>query len=95
MKDEKPKEVYQAVRFLAKAVKKASEMDGRPSLDPNERYYVVEYLPEMEELLLEQLITVSLDEGIREKVLEETGLDYLVLRLREKAADWEMLDEIL
>lgn len=89
MKRYQPKDLWQVVRYFAKAVKQASELDSRPTLEPNEQYFVSEFLTDMEEMLIEQLVTITLDGAARESLLEETGLDYLVPALREKAEQFD------
>lgn len=83
MKRNEPGPVWQAIRLLAKAVRMTSELEECP--EPRIHYYVTEYLTDMEEMLLDQLYSVTDDQLVRETFLEGAGLDYLVLRMREKA----------
>lgn len=79
------------MRQLARAVEMTSELEGCP--EPRIHYYVTEYLLDMEEMLLDQLYSVTDEESVRESFLEEMRLDYLVLRMREKADLWDVSQE--
>ena len=60
--------------------------------DAQTEFHVVEYLPDMETLLIHQLLTAFPTMAEREKVLEDFGLDYLAEDVRLTEKDWEELD---
>lgn len=84
-----PKEVELAVRVFALAVKIVDDLADKPSPHPQEEYHAAEYLDEMETLLLHQVLTAFPDEQTRKAFLKETGLEYLVSRMRMMEAAWE------
>ncbi len=83
-----PKEVRRAVKALASAVKMVSDLAVLPQPDPLTEYHAKEYLEEMETLLVHQLLTSFPDNGERETLLSDTGLDYLAEEVRLVEEDW-------
>lgn len=88
-KCECPKGVKRAVRAFARTVKMVADMADLQSPYPLTEYHWKEYLDEMEYLLLQQLLTSFPLETHRERLLEEEGLGYLIIRLRYMAENWE------
>jgi len=92
MKNKCPKKVLRAVRDYARAVKRVSSMADLPEDDPQTVFHVVEYLPDMETLLIHQLLTALPTMQERKKVLRDFGLDYLVEEMEMTERDWEDID---
>ena len=84
-----PKEVKKAIRAFARAVRLTADLADLPCPDPLTEYYAKEYLDEMEDLLLQQLITATMDCREREGILDACGLDYLAIRLGYLAEEFE------
>ena len=80
-----PKEVRQAILVFARAVKMVADLN--PSRDPLTEYHFREFLPEMENLLVDQLVTAFSCTDDMEEVLNETGLEYLVAKCDSAAAE--------
>lgn len=78
-----------AVRDYARAVRRVVDLMDIPSPDPQTEYHAKEYLPEMETLLLHQLLTATLSEETRLEILSAAGLDYLSDRLSALALKWD------
>ena len=83
-----PKEVRAAIRALAKAVKITSEIYERPFPNPQSLYHVREYLDDMEDLLVQQVLTAFPDVQSGEEFLSSCGLDYLHGNLLTLAEQW-------
>ena len=84
-----PKRVLKAVMLYARAVRCVEDLAELPFPDPQTEYHAVEYLPEMETLLLEQLLTAVPSELMRDTVLCSAGLEHLQSKLHYMAEDWE------
>ena len=52
-------------------------------------YHVMEYLPQMEQLLVEQVLTAFATNGEREAVLSSAGLGYLIEQMHAVEKEWE------
>jgi hypothetical protein len=84
-----PKEVLRAVKSYARAVKKVSRMADRRRPDPQIHFHAVEYLPDMETMLIHQLLTAIPIREQRMEVLESCGLSYLAGDMDLTEKDWE------
>ena len=84
-----PKEVRRAVKAYAKAVKLVSELCEMPFADPQTEYHGIEYIDEMETLLLHQLLTSMQTNRERDAVLSGAGLEHLRTRLHVMAKEWK------
>ena len=83
-----PKEVRSAVMALAKAVKITGEIYERPSPHPQSLYHAREYLGDMEDLLVQQVLTAFPDVQSGEDFLSSCGLDYLQSGLVTLSEQW-------
>ncbi len=81
--------VRRAIRSFANVVKQLNAMVDLKYPDPRVEYHGKEYLDEMEDLLLQQLITATTDRLEREDLLIACEMDYLLVRLEHKANEWE------
>ena len=88
MKTGTPKEVIAAVKAFARAVKLTGDILGRAAPDPISLYHAREYLVEMEDLLVQQLVTDFPDVQAGLDLLASCGLDYLQGRLTALAEQW-------
>ena len=52
-------------------------------------YHVMEYLPQMEQLLVEQVLTAFATNGEREAVLSSAGLSHLIEQMHAVEKEWE------
>ena len=84
-----PNEVLRAVKSYARAVKRVSRMADRKRTDPQVHFHAVEYLPDMETLLIHQLLTALPNREQRVEVLESCGLTYLAGDMDLTEKDWE------
>ena len=84
-----PREVKNAVRAFARAVKLVADLADLPSPHPLTEYHAKEYLEEMETLLVHQLLTAFAPSEEREGLLANAELDYLMDRTRSMERDWE------
>ena len=84
-----PREVKNAVRAFARAVKLVADLADLPSPDPLTEYHAKEYLEEMETLLVHQLLTAFASSEEREELLANAELDYLIDRTRSVEREWE------
>ncbi len=75
-----PEKVMQAIENLAATISEASRMAVWPESTPQERQYVREFVPDMETVLIDQMV-VFLDGDDSGRVLEENGLEELGLRV--------------
>lgn len=83
-----PKEVRAAIHALAKSVKFTGEIYELPSPHPQSLYHVREYLADMEDLLVQQVLTAFPDVESGEEFLSSCGLDYLVGSLQVLSEEW-------
>jgi len=86
--DRCPRDVRRAVRAFARAVKMVADLADLPSPDPQTEYHAKEYLEEMENLLVHQLLTAFASEEGRDAVLAAYGLDYLSERVLYLEREW-------
>lgn len=84
-----PREVKNAVRAFARAVKHVADLANLPSPHPLTVYHAKEYLEEMETLLVHQLLTAFASSEEREGLLANEELDYLMDRTRSMEREWE------
>ena len=52
-------------------------------------YHVIEYLPQMERLLIEQVLTAFATNEEREAVLSSAGLGHLIAQMHLMEEEWE------
>lgn len=52
-------------------------------------YHVMEYLPQMEQMLVEQVLTSFATNEEREAVLSSAGLGYLIEQMHAVEKEWE------
>ena len=85
-KDHKcPKGVLKAVMMYARAVRCMEDLAELPDPDTKTEYHVVEFLSEMEAMLVEQLVTSLPNDVLRETVLRSAGLERMIPRVRYMA----------
>ena len=85
-KDHKcPKGVLKAVMMYARAVRCMEDLAELPDPDTKTEYHVVEFLSEMEVMLVEQLVTSLPNDVLRETVLRSAGLERMIPRVRYMA----------
>ncbi len=84
-----PGRVRRAIATLGNAVRQLDDIRNLRHTDPRTEYHAIEYIDEMEDLLLQQLITATADRLEREDILISCGLDYLLVRLDHMATEWE------
>lgn len=89
MTKECPQEVLRAIRSYARAVKKVSRLADRKDPDPQTHFHAVEYLPDMETMLIHQLLTALPTRAERMAVLESSGLLYLAGDMDLTEKNWE------
>ena len=84
-----PEALRWAVMHFAESVRQVKKLEETPELNCLCEYHVLEYLPGMEQMLVEQVLTSFPTDEEREAVLSSANLDYLIqqMRLTEKA--WE------
>ena len=87
-----PKEVRAAIKALAKAVKITGEIYERPFPHPQSLYHAREYLGDMEDLLVQQVLTAFPDVQSGEEFLSSCGLDYLQGSLQTLAEQWSEVE---
>ena len=66
-----------AVEALVSAVRKVINLSEKPSPSVEERTHVKEFLPEMERMLVDQLVTSVEDDNVRREILKKYELEYL------------------
>lgn len=77
--DNCPKEALRALTLHARTVKAFSELYNHPHTKGE--YLYLEFFPELEKLLVDEIVSVLEVEEEREAFLEATGLDYLSMRV--------------
>lgn len=83
-----PKEVRRAVRALAKAVRAVADIYDMPSPPEQGKYLADEYLPDMVDIFVQQLVTSIPSEAGRQEILSSCGLDFLSEKVEALAAEW-------
>lgn len=84
-----PKEVRRAVKALAKAVRAVADIYDMPSPTMQGKYLAEEYLPDMVDILVQQLVTSIPNEAGRQEILSSCGLDFLSEKVETLAAEWK------
>lgn len=84
------KEVRRALKAYARAVRLVDDMFDIPSPSPVTEYHCHEYSTEMEDMLIEQLLTSTDIAEERDAILVGAGLDHLVEDLHLKAEEWNI-----
>lgn len=82
-------DIRKAVSAFAKAVRMTLDLYDIPEPDNMTYYHAVEYSKDMEDLLMEMLLTASDDASERDEILKCNNLDHLCEDLHLKAAEWE------
>ena len=77
------------MKAYAKAVKLVCELCEMPFADTQTEYHGIEYIDEMETLLLHQLLTSMQTNRERDAVLSDAGLEHLRTRLHVMAKEWK------
>ncbi len=88
-KEQFNKPLHRAVLSFACAVRRMIDLTEIPSPDEGTEYHIAEFLPEMETLLVEQLVCSLSDHEERKAILHVAGLDYLEMRLDQRARQLE------
>ena len=83
-----PREVRSAIRALARAVRITEGIYKLPFQHPQSLYHAREYLGDMEDLLVQQVLTAFPDVDSGEKFLSSCGLDYLSCSLQTLSKEW-------
>ncbi len=84
-----PVRVRRAIATFGNVVRQMDDIRNLRHTDPRTEYHAIEYIDEMENLLLQQLITATSDRLEREDLLISCGLDYLLVRLNKMGEEWE------
>ena len=84
-----PERVRKAVLAFARAVSLVADMADLHGADPQTEFHVVEYLPDLETLLIHQLLTALPFSPERRKVLDRYGLEYLTEDMELTEREWE------
>lgn len=78
-----------AVLHYAESVRLVRQMGESDELVVLCEYHVLEYLPQMEQLLIEQVLTSFSTTEEREAVLSSAGLEYLIDQMHLTEEEWE------
>ena len=76
--------------LYARAVKCMEDLAELPDPDTKTEYHVVEFLAEMEDMLVEQLVSSLPNEVLRETVLRSAGLERMIPEVRHMAKNLGM-----
>ena len=85
--------VVSAIKALARAVSLTGRIYEKASAKPLELYHAREFLSDMEDLLLQQVLTAFPDTASGGDFLSAAGLDYLIGDLRSLDERWNGDDQ--
>lgn len=78
-----------AVMHFAESVALVHQMGESDELLVLCEYHVLEYLPQMEQMLIEQVLTSFSTSQERDAVLTSAGLGYLIEQMHTLEKEWE------
>ena len=91
MSEQCPQNLRQAVMHFAQSVRLVREMAESEEVNFLCDYHVGSYLQDMENMLVEQVLTAFPSDEQREVVLKSAGMGYLTVNMRAREKKWERM----
>ncbi len=80
-----------ALMTFAKVITIAGNILDDKGADPAELYYAREFLPEMQTLFIEQVVTSIPTHSERRKLIKKVKLEYLYEQMRALEKEWDRM----